>query len=121
MEEKMIPTIELGGRFWFLKVTHRVLERFSAIARCSLQDFDAVLLRYDMMVLLLWLMMAESRPDLTRDKLQVWLNALPVFEAVELVSKSVGEAVEYSFPKPEKDADKEPVKADPENPTDADI
>ena len=119
--EKPVPTIELGGRFWFLKVTHRVLERFSAISRCPLQDFDAMLQRYDMMVLLLWLMMCESRPDLKREGLTGWLNAMPPFDAMQLVSNAVAQAVEYSFPKqtevPAEDADE----AEPADPTGADI
>lgn len=117
--ETPVPSIELGGKTWYLKVTHTTLERFSSLSRCSLADFDTVLLRYDMMVLLLWLMMCEQRADLTRDKLREWLEALPVMRAVELVNTAVGDAVAYSFPKPEEpETDgEEPL----ENPTDADI
>lgn len=119
--EKPVPTIELGGRFWFLKVTHRVLERFSAISRCHLQDFDAMLQRYDMMVLLLWLMMCESRPDLTREGLTGWLNAMPPFDAMQLVSNAVAQAVEYSFPKQEEAPAEDPDEAETADPTGADI
>ena len=119
--EKPVPTVELGGRFWFLKVTHRVLERFSAISRCPLQDFDTMLLRYDMMVLLLWLMMCESRPNLTREGLTGWLNAMPPFDAMQLVSNSVAQAVEYSFPKPAEAPEGEADEAESGDPTGADI
>lgn len=116
--EIAIPTIKLGGRVWYPKVTHRVLERFSAITKCSLQEFDSILLRYDNMALLLWLMLAEERPDLTRDKVDTWLNALTVFDAMELVSKTVAAAVEFSFPKPSELPGDE---ATSENPTGEDI
>ena len=100
-------------------MTHRVLERFSSIARCRLQDFDAEILRYDGMTLLLWLMMADTRPDLTREQLRQWLDAMPVYTAVELVNEAVSSAVEYSFPTPEPEAAAGEEK--PDNPTAGDI
>lgn len=118
--EKTIPTIELGGRVWVLKVTHRVLERFSAITKAPLQQFDVMVQRYDMMVLLLWLMMCENRLDLTREGLNGWLNSLPVFDAMNLVSDAVARAVEYSFPRPETEDAEDADGAEPENPTGAD-
>jgi len=123
--EKPVPTIELGGRFWFLKVTHRVMERFSAISKCRLADFDVVIERYDMMVLLLWLMMCESRADLTREGLTGWLNAMTPGEAIQMVSDAVAAAVGYSFPEPaddeEGDEAVETKEAGPRDPTAADI
>lgn len=119
--EKTVPTIELGGRTWLLKINHRVLERFSAMSRCPLSEFDAVIERYDMMVLLLWLMMCETRQDLTRGGLNDWLNAFPVIDAVNLVNDVVAKAIEYAFPKPKESPDGDANEADPDNPTDADI
>ena len=119
--EKTVPTIELGGRTWFLKVNHRVLERFSAMSRISLQEFDTVILRYDMMVLLLWCMMCETRPDLTREGLRGWLNDLPVMAAMNLVSDAVAQAIAYSFPEPTKAPAEATDEAEPANPTAADI
>lgn len=120
--EKPIPTIELGGRFWFLKVTHRVMERFSAISRCPLRDFDVMLERYDMMVLLLWLMMCETRPDLTREGLTGWLNVMAPRDAMNLVSDAVSDAVAYSFPtKADESPDEGTDEVEPVDPTDADI
>lgn len=120
--EKPIPTIELGGRFWFLKVTHRVMERFSAISRCPLRDFDVMLERYDMMVLLLWLMMCETRPDLTREGLTGWLNVMAPRDAMNLVSDAVSNAVAYAFPsKADESPDEGTDEVEPVDPTDADI
>lgn len=119
--EKPIPTIELGGRIWFLKVNHRVFERFSAISHCTVENFDAVLMRYDMMVLLLWLMMCETRQDLTRNGLTGWLNELPVRDAVDLVSNAVAEAMAYSFPEPAEAPAENADEAEPGDPTAADI
>ena len=119
--EPVAPSVELGGRVWVLKVTHRVLERFSAISRCPLQDFDTMLQRYDMMVLLLWLMMCESRPDLTREGLTGWLNAMPPFDAMQLVSNAVSQAVEYSFPKQAEAQAEDADEAETADPTGADI
>lgn len=118
--EKTVPTIELGGRTWFLKVNHRVLERFSAITKSPLQSFDVMVQRYDMMVLLLWLMMCETRADLTREGLTGWLNAMPVFDAMNLVSDAVAKAVEYSFPTPTEQPPEDADEEEPENPTGAD-
>lgn len=123
--EKPIPTIELGGRVWFLKINHRVLERFSAISKCSMEAFLNVIERYDMMVLLLWLMMCETRQDLTRGGLTDWLNNMPVFEAVNLVTDAVSKAIEYSFPNSDSETDETPAEdadeTEPGNPTNEDI
>lgn len=111
---EVIPSVSLGGQIWFLKVTHTTLERFSSIAKCNLMEFDDVLQRYDMMVLLLWLMMADGRPDVTREKVRAWLDELPVFNAMQLVAQAVGDAVAYSFPAPsEETAPAEDEAADP--------
>lgn len=119
--EKTIPTIELGGRVWFLKVNHRVLERFSAISKCSLEDFGTAVMRYDMMVLLLWLMLCETRQDLTRGGLNDWLNAMPGYDAMNLVSNAVAQAIEYSFPKPSETPAEGTDEAKPGDPTNAAI
>ena len=119
--EKTVPTIELGGRIWFLKVNHRVLERFSAMARIPLQEFDTVIMRYDMMVLLLWCMMCETRPDLTREGLRGWLNDLPIMQAMNLVSDAVAKAIAYSFPEPAEALTEAADDVEPANPTDVDI
>lgn len=118
--EPVAPSIELGGRVWVLKVTHRVLERFSAMSRTPLQEFDTTIMRYDMMVLLLWCMMCESRPDLTREGLRGWLNDLPVMKAMNLVSDAVAQAIAYSFPEPTQTPAEATDEAEPENPTGAD-
>lgn len=120
--EKPIPTIELGGRVWFLKINHRVLERFSAISKCSMEAFLNVIERYDMMVLLLWLMMCETRQDLTRGGLTDWLNDMPVFEAMNLVTDAVSKAIECSFPaKADESPNEGADETEPGNPTNEDI
>ena len=116
--ERTIPAVELGGRTWFLKITHTTLERFSSVAKCSLMDFEDVLQRYDMMVLLLWLMMADGRPDVTREKVRAWLDELPVFNAMQLVAQAVGDAVAYSFPAPSEEA--APAEDEAADPTEKD-
>jgi hypothetical protein len=118
--EPVAPSIELGGRVWVLKVTHRVLERFSAITKAPLEQFDVMVQRYDMMVLLLWLMMCETRADLTREGLTGWLNGIPVFDAMKLVSDAVAKAVKYSFQTPTEQPPEDADEAEPENPTGAD-
>ena len=118
--ENVIPVVSLGGKTWFLRVTHKVLERFSAISRCPLAEFDAALARYDSMVLLLWLMVAENRPDITRNQVEDWLQDLPVMEAIDLVTNAVGDAINYSFPKAKEDREPETEDA-PADPTGAGI
>lgn len=119
--KKVIPSVQLGGRPWFLKITHQVLERFSSISGCSLQNFDSELQRYDRMTLLLWLMIAEERPEVTRDKVRAWLQELPVGDAMQLVTQAVGDAVAYSFPTPEDNAPSADADEADGDPTDKDI
>ena len=101
MTDPIIPTVTLGGKIWFLKISHGTLERFSAMTKCKLSEFDAAVERYDMQTLLLWLMMTETRPDLTQAQLRGWLNELQPALAVKLVTEAVVDAVSYSFPTPE--------------------
>lgn len=100
-QTEVTPVLQLGGRAWPMKVTHNVLQRFSALARCNLMQIQELMGRYDMATMFLWLMMAEQDEKLTRGEVDRWLNELPVFEALEVVMENTAQAIRSAFPQPE--------------------
>ena len=69
--------------------------------------------------------MCETRQDLTRGGLTDWLNDMPVFEAMGLVTDAVSKAIECSFPDSDSETDETPAEdadeTEPGNPTNEDI
>ena len=99
-QEVITPTVQLGGRMWPLRMTHRVLMLFSSATKMSMDQLQYQIGRYDYMVLLLWLMLQEQDPQLKRAKFEGWLDELGVKGVIPLLS-SVGEAMQAAFPSEE--------------------
>ena len=121
MSDKVIPTVQLGGRLWPLKVSHKVLQSFSALARCNMANMESALMRYDMQTMMLWVIMSMTDPTLKRGQVDEWLDELPVTEAIMLVTENVTNAMKAAFPNPEEkaedaDPDAEDAAADPTEP-----
>jgi len=102
MDEHVIPTIQLGGRIWQMRVGHKVLQKFSALTRVGMDGMGALLNRYDMMVLLLWCILSEQDPKLKRETLDGWLDELSVREW-QATLRQIGDAIAASFPDEEAD------------------
>lgn len=113
MEEKLTPTVQLGGRLWALRMTHRVLMLFSQMTRTSMDQLQFQIGRYDYMVLLLWLMCHEQDPQLKRETFDGWLDALEIRGVIPLLT-AVGEAMQAAFPDEEPEEEEAPqADADP--------
>ena len=122
-QEVITPTVQLGGRMWPLRMTHRVLMLFSSATRLSMDQLQYQIGRYDYMVLLLWLMCQAQDPQLKKEKFEGWLDELGVKGVIPLLSQ-VGEAMQAAFPSEEEteaeDADSEDAEDDEaEDPTEA--
>ena len=123
MGENLTPTVQLGGRMWPLRMTHRVLMLFSSATRLSMDQLQYQIGRYDYMVLLLWLMCQAQDPQLKKEKFEGWLDELGVKGVIPLLNQ-VGEAMQAAFPSEEEaaaeDADSEDAEDDEaEDPTEA--
>ena len=121
--EAITPTVQLGGRMWPLRMTHRVLMLFSSATKLSMDQLQYQVGRYDYMVLLLWLMCHAEDPQLKKEKFEGWLDDLGIKGVIPLLS-SVGEAMQAAFPSEEEaeaeDADSEDAEDDEaEDPTEA--
>ena len=90
MDEKILPTVQLGGRLWQVRIGHKVLQKFSALTRVGMEQMGAVINRYDMMILLLWCIH--------------WLDELPIREWQKLL-RQIGESIAASFPDEEDEED----------------
>ena len=119
MGETLTPTIQLGGRMWPLRMTHRILMLFSSATKMSMDQMQYQIGRYDYMVLLLWLMLQAADPQLKRDKFEGWLDDLGVKGVIPLLTK-VGEAMQAAFPSEEDlaETEKDDAGDDAGNPTD---
>ena len=87
MNETLTPTVQLGGRMWPLRMTHRVLMLFSSATKLSMDQLQYQVGRYDYMVLLLWLMLQAADPQLKKDKFEGWLDDLGVKGVIPLLNK----------------------------------
>lgn len=121
--EAITPTVQLGGRMWPLRMTHRVLMLFSSATRLSMDQLQYQVGRYDYMVLLLWLMCHAEDPQLKKEKFEGWLDDLGIKGVIPLLSQ-VGEAMQAAFQSEEEteaeDADSEDAEDDEaEDPTEA--
>lgn len=119
--EAITPTVQLGGRMWPLRMTHRVLMLFSSATRLSMDQLQYQIGRYDYMVLLLWLMCQAQDPQLKKEKFEGWLDELGVKGVIPLLSQ-VGDAMQAAFPSEEEteaeEADSEDAEDDEaEDPT----
>lgn len=106
MGENLTPTVQLGGRMWPLRMTHRILMLFSSATKMSMDQMQYQIGRYDYMVLLLWLMLQAADPQLKREKFEGWLDDLGVKGVIPLLNK-VGEAMSAAFPSEEDTAETE--------------
>lgn len=99
-QEAITPSVQLGGRMWPLRMTHKVMMLFSSATRVSMDQLQYQIGRYDYMVLLLWLMCHLEDPQLKKEKFEGWLDDLGIKGVVPLLSQ-VGEAMQAAFPSEE--------------------
>lgn len=104
MDNRITPTVQLGGRLWQVRIGHKVLQKFSALTRVGMEQMGAVINRYDMMILLLWCILSEQDPTLKRETLDNWLDELPIREWQKLL-RQIGESIAASFPDEEDEED----------------
>ena len=88
MEDNEIVIIELD-RPRPLRLTHRVLKRFCARYNVSLTDIEQAIQRYDMMTGLLYEMLRADDPELTAERCDELLDALPIGDIIETCSRAV--------------------------------
>ena len=123
MDKRIVPTVQLGGRMWQMRIGHKVLQKFSALTRVGMDQMGSLLGRYDMMMLLLWCIISEQDPGVKREKLDDWLDELSIREWQKLMNQ-IGESIAASFPdeeETEEDADGETAAGDEPDPTEETI
>lgn len=109
MENNPVVTVILGGKMWPLKLGHKALQQFSAMAKIPMSRLGEALDRYDLLTALLYCMIWVQDHTVTRSQLDDWLedaNILEIFDAV-------GQAAAAAFPQTDDQDDGE------ENPPEA--
>ncbi len=106
MDEKIIPTVQLGGRLWQMRIGHKVLQKFSALTRVDMSRMGEILARYDMTTLLLWCIITDQDPTVKRETVDDWLNALPLNKLQKLMGQ-VSEGIAANFADEEDEEEEE--------------
>lgn len=92
-------SLELGGRLWELKLTHKAMKLFTNTTRVPVTRMDEAVARYDYLVYLLFCMLHVQDPRVTTQQLDEWLEEIPLGE----IYNKVAEALAAAFPEPEKE------------------
>ena len=91
--EHEIPTVELGGRLWELRFGHKAMRMFCRLAKCTLSGFDAALDSYDNQFVLLWCILQTQDPNLKREVLEDWLDALVLEDVFIIIQDAIAAAM----------------------------
>ena len=120
-EAPQIPTVELGGRFWEMRFSHKAMRRFCSMTKCTMTKFDDALDVYDNYAKLIWCILWAQDSSITLDQVNAWLDELPTMgDVVALVQ----DCIQAAMKKPEDGGKETPKPAsddgwdeDEENPT----
>jgi len=83
------PFVEIGGRVWELKFSHKVIRQFCRMARCPLSGLEQAMDSYDNEILLLYCMMQRQEPTLTPAQLDDMLDEMPLEDVMNAIAAAV--------------------------------
>lgn len=110
--EHQIPTVELGGRFWEMRFSHKAMRRFCSMTKCRMSTFDDALDSYENHVKLLWCILWAQDEKVTLDQVNEWLDELQTMgEVIDLTQKCIAAAM------PKRPDEEGKQAEDAENPT----
>lgn len=100
MEDKHNDAVclELGGRLFELKLTHKAMKVFTNTTKVPVTRMDEAVARYDYLVYLLFCMLHVQDPTITTKQLDDWLEDVVLGEIYDKVASALAAA----FPEPEK-------------------
>lgn len=75
-----------------LRLGHKALKRFSALAKCSMADMEKVMMQYDKVTCLVYVMLSEEDPELTPEQVDDLLDMVPVKTICEKCSEAINAA-----------------------------
>jgi len=102
MEGNEIVTLNLD-RPRHLRLTNRVLKRFCANQNCSLNDLEASLQRFDVLVSLAYEMLRLEDPTLTVERCDELLDMVSVSELLAAVTNAIAAGFDMGDANPPKD------------------
>lgn len=93
-EAPQIPSVELGGKYWELRFSHKAMRRFCSLAKCKMNTFDNALNDYDNYAKLIWTCIWAQDEKVTLDQVNEWLDALPTMgDVIELTQQIIAAAM----------------------------
>ena len=91
-----------------LRLGHKALKRFSALAGCAMTELDEVTAHYDKLSALMYIMLSENDPAVTPDVADELLDAVNLSYIMEKASEAIAAAFEEDA---EEDVDAPPMAA----------
>ena len=93
--------LQLGGVPYELRMTHRVIKRFSATTGASMTELEDTINHYDKLSLLLWIMITEDQRRTGKE----WMGAEALDDLLDDVplgdiQMAIGKAISAAFPAP---------------------
>lgn len=76
-----------------LRLGHKALKRFSALTKCSMADMEQVMLQYDKVTCLVYVMLSEEDPELTPEQVDDLLDMVPIKTIFEKCSEAIHAAL----------------------------
>jgi len=75
-----------------LRLGHKALKRFSALAGCSMEEMEEAFKDYDKMTCLIYVMLSQEDPSLTPEQVDDLLDGIPVYKLIKTCSQAVAAA-----------------------------
>ena len=112
-EVPQVPTVELGGKFWEMRFSHKAMRRFCSMTKCRMSTFDDALDDYANYAKLFWCIIWAQDEKVTLEDVNKWLDELDSMGTiVDLATTVLAAAMKRPLPPRDEDGEEEPEEDD---------
>jgi hypothetical protein len=111
------PTIELGGKFWEMRFSHKAMRRFCGLTKCRMSTFDDALDDYANYPKLFWCIIWAQDESVKLEDVNKWMDEemASMGDVVEIATTILAAAMKRPMPNSDEEEEDEPDE-DEENP-----
>lgn len=104
-----VPTIELGGKFWEMRLSHKAMRRFCGLTKCRMSTFDAALDDYANYPKLFWSIIWAQDESVKLEDVSKWMDEemASMGDVVEIATTILAAAMKRPMPKSDEDEEEE--------------
>jgi len=112
-----VPTIELGGKFWEMRFSHKAMRRFCGLTKCRMSTFDDALDDYANYPKLFWCIIWAQDESVKLEDVNKWMDEemASMGDVVEIATTILAAAMKRPMPNSDEEEEDEPDE-DEENP-----